>query len=156
MQSYPPPCPESANKLEYPFWALSPSTLCFIRRLPPPRNRLEHCSKGQAFAVREESCRIYWLLGRNFGVLHHIPAVTRHFHSCFLLYSSAKTYSEGSALPGITWSRGKQLRRRTYGCTVGNAEAWIYWKKQRHFIYWFILCLKHLSLQSEEIHVPQQ
>lgn len=93
----PPPCPESAEELERPFCALSPSA---SRQLS--HNRRATPLKGQAFAVREESCRTRWLLGRRFGELHPLPAVTRHLHSRFLLCSSAKINSEGSALPGIT------------------------------------------------------
>lgn len=58
--------------------------LCFTRPLPPKRHT--NCSKGQVFAVHEESR----LLGRSFGVLHHSPAVTRHCHSHFLLSVSAE------------------------------------------------------------------
>lgn len=61
----------------------------------------EHLLQGWLCCL-EENCRIYCLLKRMFGVLHHIPPVSGHIHSCSLLCSPAKTYSKSPALPDIT------------------------------------------------------
>lgn len=77
------PMPRVSQQAGAPFLGfITLNSLLHKASSPSPRTDMQHCSKGQPFAVHEKSCRIYWLLGRSFGVLHHIPAVTRHLHSC--------------------------------------------------------------------------
>lgn len=96
------PVPRISQQAGAPFRGTSPLNSVLHNAASPSPQQTCNIAQRACICFLEESCRIYQLLGRSFGVLHCIPAITRCSHSCFLLYSSAKTYSEGSALPGIT------------------------------------------------------